>query len=27
VRDAAGQVTELRIWQGGVERRAVRAER
>lgn len=27
VRDAAGQVTELRIWQGGVERRAVRTER
>jgi CubicO group peptidase (beta-lactamase class C family) len=27
VRDAAGHVTELRIWQGGVERRAVRAER
>jgi len=27
VRDAAGQVTEIRIWQGGVERKAVRAER
>ena len=25
VRDAAGQVTEIRIWQGGVERKAVRA--
>ena len=25
VRDAAGQVAELRIWQGGVERKAVRA--
>jgi CubicO group peptidase (beta-lactamase class C family) len=27
VRNAAGQVTEIRIWQGGVERRAVRVER
>ena len=26
VRDAAGQVTELRVWQGGVERTAVRAK-
>ena len=27
VRDASGQVTELRLWQGGVERKAVRVER
>ena len=27
VRNPAGQVTEIRIWQGGVERKAVRVER
>ena len=27
VRDPSGQVTELRLWQGGVERKAVRVER
>ena len=27
VRDAAGQVTEIRIWQDGVERKAVKVER
>lgn len=27
VRDAAGHVTEMRVWQGGVERKAVKVER